>query len=303
MASQIAGNQVGTFHFGIVQFDFQRVAEILQNFIDVGSRKGAIAISDLNIVARTAVDNNQFNSIVQAIESGTRLFDAIAYFSLPDDKRPPVKVEPLDDGESDPTMMDIGRAVFFIWFLYLTRANIPSVDDAAGSFAIPRLLTGVMGLTEEPNEYIERVASFDLVKMDARWIQYVTINNIGQEVSNRLGLGVAGYRILSAIFADESKYQQNHGLNQQLDGLRKLYQRGPVWDVHPITRSAVFLNVVKNFNANLNNMLLILYDDTFLDQLKQLKFIFDKPIHNPRFNEFRSWNSNTFDNFTNKVFP
>lgn len=303
MATPITANQIGQFDFGIVSFNFEHVAQVLQRFIDVGSTKGSIAITDLHIVSRAAVTNNKFTTISHAISSGTRLFDAIAYFSLPEDRRPAVTVEVLENNEEDPTIMAIGRSIFYVWFLYLTRANIPSVDDDGATFQVPRLLSHVMGLNDGPKKYIQNIASFDLVKMDARWIRFVTIVNIGQEVSNRLGLGVAGYRILSAIFADEHKYQQGHGLDVPLSGLRKLYRLGPVWDVHPITRSANFLNIVKNFNANLNNMLLILYDDAYLTQLKDLKFIFDKPIYNPRFNEFRSWDATTFDGFTDKVFP
>lgn len=293
---------VGDINFGVVRLDARVLGSALNDFVQTGSKPGTISVSDLDIIYREGNAVTGFATVAEAIRAGTRLFDALAYFSLPMNQRPVPMHSPLEADEEDPSALEIGRAVFYVYFYILIRGHAPGEDDGTDANPAPNFLRSVMGLNEHPSEYSERIASFDLNLLDHRWVKYITINNLGLQAQNRLALGLAGYRLPGVLTLLPFRNDADEEAIRAATAVRNFVLRGAVWDCHSVTRTAEFLDTVKNFNANVTNLILQVYTAEQINSLRERRVIPIELRENERFTQWRQWNDDTFSNFTDYIF-
>lgn len=293
---------IGTPNFGIVNFNATDLAAALSPFITAGDGGNKIAISDLNVIARTAPLNNRFTDLTQAIQAGTRLFDALAYFSLAETERPDIEISPLAETEEDPSLLDIGRGVYYTFMYILLRGHAPSIVQEGDTQPVPQFLTNVMAMTEFPSRYVRSISSFDLNRLDHTWIKHIRITNLDRKTQNRLALGMAGYRLPGVFALYAFRTDAETEAITAATAVRNFVGRGATWDCHSVTRSAQFLDVVKNFNANCGNVLLKVYTAEQINRLVELRVLFAVPVENPRFTQWRNWTDATFAGFTDLIF-
>lgn len=293
---------IGNLQFENVEFDYQELATALQRFVNIGSERGGIKKDDLTIISRLDMANRQYTDLASALAGGTRLFDALAYFSLPAANRPPIEHVALEPEEVDPTLSDISRAVFYVFMWILIRGKAPSSDEDADNGPIPNFLNEVMGLNNTPNYYSDILASFDLAMMNPSWVRYIQLANIGQEAQNRLALGVAGYRVPAALVYIPWKENLPVHTLRAAQAVRRFVRKGMTWDCFSGTRSGAFLDAVKNFNKNVENLLLDIAEEEYIQYFVERKMLAVVPTRRAQYNQYLAWSNATFDNFTSYIF-
>jgi len=293
---------LGNLDFKIITLDHHHLAEALSAFVLNGDGGDKISVDDLTIVKREANGPTSFDNVADALTNGTRLFDALAYFSLPANRRPAVVHEELGEDEADPSLLEIGRSVYYCLMFILLRGHAPTKQNTAADEPTPQFLTRVMNMTEDPGVYHKNIASFDLNSISHQWVKYVTINGLSQKTQNRLALGMAGYRIPAALTIYPVRDDAVDEARTAAEAVRRFVARGVVWDCHSVTRTGAFLDAVKNFNGNCANLILEVFDNAQIDRLVELRILFERPIYNPRFENWRSWTDDTFTPFNDRIF-
>jgi len=294
---------LGAVEFTTVTFNHQDLAAALNAFVTAGSVRGQIAITDLSIISRDADNLEPFDSVADAILRGTRLFDALAYFSLHTDLRPTVVHEELGEDDVDPTPDEIGRSLFYIFMFILIRGSAPSITATNNTTPVPRFLTSVMNFTETPDVHAERLASFDIQLMHHGWVRYIALHGLDHTVQNRLALGVAGYRLPAALCIAELRQDLAPELVTAVNAVRTFVNRGMVWDCVGHVRSPRFLDAVKNMNKNVGNLISLTVPDEVIARLVRLRVLFEAPVYDERFTQYLSWTDATFATFDDYIFP
>lgn len=288
---------VGDLTFSRIIFNDSEVGKALERFVITGSSPESLSVTDLKIVSRSSTPPDVFNSLIEAIQNGTRLFDALGYFSIAPEDRPKPSYEPADPNNPDPTPDAVASALYYVYCFLMFRGTPPPHIKVDKNFVIPNFLPGVANLKEEPYIYVRRVASFDLARMEHRWIKYIPIPKLNQTARNRLSLGVAGYREPSALLYAMLQKDTDPLVVRATEAVRKFIQRGATWDVQSVTRTNKFLSVVKNFNKNCANLLALGCTTEELEKLRRNKIIFALPIYDDRYTNWRNWTDETFQPF------
>jgi len=273
-AKRILNQAIGDIAFEDIHFDAASVGYIFQKFASEGSKRYRVTKADLHIINRTANNVAPYLTIKDAIAGGTRLFDAMAYFAMNAADRPTVVHVALQTGEIDPDINEIARSFFFVYFYLISRGRAPAFNQADATGMPPAFLTRVLSITGTESEIVKKVASFDINKMDNRWIKYIDNTLLGTEAINRLALGNAGYRLASALSQPTRQINIAPAAINAQASIVKLLEKGALWDVHPVTRTPEFLSLVKNFNKNLENVMMYYFTQQDLEDMKNNKKIF-----------------------------
>jgi len=293
---------LGDVRFTDVQFDAEALGIALSTFVTAGSNRNAIAISDISVISRSDPPPQAYPDVAAAITGGTRLFDALAYFSIPAGQRPAVIYEELEADEEDPSIAEISRAVFYVYFWTFIRGVAPSIESDVDVGPVPNFLRSVMGYTDDPDDYAATVASFEIRRLNPSWIRHIRINNLSQETQNRLALGVAGYRVPAAIVYLPWHDRLDANILRAAQAVRRFVRRGMTWDCYSGTRSPAFLDAVKNFNKNVDNLLLDIVPAEYLAHAVTTKMLAVAPARRPQYMQYLSWNDQTFAAFTDFIF-
>lgn len=274
--------------FGIISIDVELVGKYLSEFVRVGSNRYNIADTDLAILTTDATPAH-FVSVNEALEKGTKLFDALYYFAQHKDKRKMPVNDPQATANSQIGMRKVASALFYVYFFLLTRAQVPSGTGVTPGKDVPNFLFAVMGLQDPPQQYAETLASFKLSQADHRWIESVRTPILGQEAISRIGLGVAGYRLLAPF----KLYPRTRGMAPNVERAARLAEAiakaDADWSIHPITRDPGILNRLGNLNKNLANLLLDAYTPEEIDEMVKAKAIFEKPNRDIKHTNYLSW--------------
>jgi len=293
---------LGDFDFGVIVYDSNDLAAALSEFCIIGSKKGIVSIDDLNIISTDMPEPAVFKTVKEGLSQGNKLFDMIMYFSVPEDQRPKAR-SPRGNETGDPIPdIDIARAVFYLAFFLLTRANVPSGDDDSVGSGVPRFLSNIMGLNGTPASYASKLASFKLEKMEHSWIRHIKWKQLGSEALNRIGLGVAGYRMASPFVLLSPR--ENLAAQQQVSlTVAQSIAREPAdWSIHPVTRDPAILKKYGNLNANLGNLMLECFEAADLQRLVEVKVLFAIPTANIRHTQFRTWTADMVFKSSDPIF-
>jgi hypothetical protein len=293
---------LGDIVFNIVDIKLDQIAQVLRSFLIVGSKRATISIESLVIVSDKEAMPQRFESIAEALANGTKLFDAICYFSLPAEQRPDI-VAPIDGqlpDTKDP--VEISRAFFYQCFLVLTRGSPSISNDATIGSSVPAFLARILGLNKAPLFYADRLAGFPIVNLDWRFVSYFDYSDIGQEALNRFGLGVAGYRLLNPfklyVPRDNITPQQRIAYNF----LRTIAVRPADWSIHPVTRDTAIIQEFGSINNNAGNLILDIYTQAQIDNMIATKVLFKYPIKDPKSTQYLTWNDTTRINLIRPIF-
>lgn len=303
--------EVDLLKFGIVPNISQQIATTIQKFIDIGSKKSALAINAISIRYSTTplkvtgtgktLPNvkppSPAKNLTFLMACGTKFFDALYYLSLPDNLRPEVvdPVELLDINQNftcyetfdDP--MTLAKYLFFIYFYYLTRASPPQVPLTGLPAPVPKFLRDVLGIRDDLSQIIDYVCSFPLEQMDAGWVRHIKFDGLGQETLMRFGLGVAGYRMAAPFKLLDLPADKEVQFRAAYNVAKSFATQAPCWDFHPLTRSANVLNMYGNLNKNLANLMLECFPAQALTELETLRTIFEFPVRDPAHLNYRAW--------------
>ncbi|KAI6249191.1 hypothetical protein HI914_02550 [Erysiphe necator] len=220
------------------------------------------------------------NTLLGLLANGTKFFDAVVYIGMEESRRPKaIKLELSATGDgplSFPTYDDVSKLttyIFVVYFYIVIRAHPPSDNGAYQNQPMPKFITTVMNCRESIFEIANYLASFDLIKLNPVWVRYIPTTHISQEAMNRLGLGVAGYRLVSVFNIvepdlytsktdEKNEYKQAQKpkyLDTAIAVIRSFELAGYCWDFHPATRNPTIISKYGNINKNASNLMLEAY--------------------------------------------
>lgn len=280
---------LGRIDFNSIEYHPGELSEALSLFVYEGSKKGIIAIDDITIITSDPAGTQSYATVKEGLLQGNRLFDMLMYFSIPEANRP--RPRGLEQGEVYEVIPDreVARCVFYLAFFLMTRANVPSGADRTVGSAVPAFLRNVLAFTESSEQIVSKIATFDLSKMDHKWIKHINWRKIGNESLNRIGLGPAGYRNLAPFKLLTPRDGLPQNLVEAVEVARSMATQPADWAIHPITRSPDFTQRYGPLNANLGNLATKVFTEDDLQRLVDQKILFKMPEDDLRNTMYLNW--------------
>jgi hypothetical protein len=301
--SVISQNQIGTPNFNIIDIDVANVANILKPYLIRGSKLTGVSLDDIDRSVTDVPANLASVTLVQLLEKGMKLFDAIVWLAAGRPASHPLMADPGMNAASIPSLSAISNALFYNYFFLLTQARYPVSQTNTNPPKVAQFLTNIMGLTKPQWEYVEIICSFEPQKFDPAWIKHVQYTGMGQEALSRFGLGVAGYR----YFQPFKNYPIKSGVTPETmrayNFARKVAVSAPTWDIHPVTRNPAVLTKRGNLNKNLGNLILECFTDDQIQEMVNTKMLFSKPNHEVQHKNYRQWSEDDDISGTSLIFP
>lgn len=280
---------IGVPDFKIIDIDTNEVAKALQVYLERGSKLVGVSLDDIDRSVTAIPSNAESTNLAGLLGIGMKLFDAIVWLSAGRPNSHPLVVNPNLKQGSLPSMAEIARAVFYVYFFLLTQARYPARQGVADPPKVSRFLYQIMGMTEPQHVYLEMICGFEASKFDPAWAKAVRFNNFGQETLSRFGLGVAGYRSFGPFKLYTPKDDTPENLKSAIRFAEKIAKSPPTWDVHPLTRNPTILTNRGNLNKNLGNLILDVFTDEQIKEMVSAKVLFSKPTREPNHRNYLSW--------------
>lgn len=82
------------------------------------------------------------------------------------------------------------------------------------------------------------LSSFDLDLFPVDWIRRLNMLSLSTEAQTRFGLGIAGYRLISAIAKVEPDLELSEEVARAYKVVLELNNRGYLWEIHPLFRNS-----------------------------------------------------------------
>lgn len=280
---------LGNPDFGLVHIDPSETAKAFQSYLDTASKLTGVSLDDIDRSVITIVGDGEAMTLVDLLNAGMKLFDAVVWLTAGRPKSHPLQLDPGMKKESIASLHDVARSVFYCYFMLIVQARYPVSSREKDKPKIPNFLKTIMGMDQDQHVYVERICSFEPQKFDPSWAEYVSFKNFGQEVLSRFGLGVAGYRYFGpfASFTPKAGLPQN--IMDAFNFARNVATSPASWDVHPLTRSPDVLTKRGNLNKNLGNLILACFSDEDIAEMEKSKMIFRKPEKEPTHRNYLGW--------------
>jgi hypothetical protein len=289
--------------FGAINLDVAGFTANFIKFVTEGSFVHKVLETDLHVyIGMKPKVNGQQDSeadrdLTGLLKSGTKYFDAIYWLSIPATQRP----EPNQTKTEikDVLWSELADNLFIYWFFLFTQARPPGKGCPT-----PNFISSVKNVTRSMEEVANALASFNLIKINGQFIKGMKFPNLGQEASNRLALGCAGYRLISALSItppDKAHPVGSEGerlFTKALEIRQILVNKrncGADWNFHPLTKSQTLLGNTGSLNKNINDMMFFLYENQTLNLMHQQKLIFAVPSENRSYRAWFNWGSGTFN--------
>jgi len=280
---------VGTPDFKIIDINPQEVAKALQVYLDRGSKLTGVSLDDISTSVISLPPDASKVTLTDLIALGMKLFDAIVWLTAGRPTTHRLQVDPALTKDSLPSLHEIARSVFYVYFFLLTQARYPAGSKNTEKPRVPNFLKVIMGMELDQNVYVDRICSFEPQKFDSSWIQYVSFKNFGQETISRFGLGVAGYRLFGPFKLYKVKDNLNPELTNAVAFAQKVSTSAPTWDIHPATRNPSILTKRGNLNKNLGNLILEAFTEEQIDEMVSTKVLFSKPQKEVSCRNYLQW--------------
>lgn len=292
MATFTANAQsLGTPNFLIIDVDPVQVARAFQDYLIRGSQLTGVSLDDISTSLHTVPANPKTATLADLVAGGMKLFDAVVWMTAGRPASHPLTVDPSISVDSQPSMHEIARAVFYVYFFLLTQARYPVANANDEKPKVSNFLTNVMGMDKDQSHYVNLICTFAPQKFNPAWVRHVNFERLGQEVLSRFGLGVAGYR----MFGPFKLYTPRAGLSAELmaayNFARNVATNPPTWDVHPLTRSPEILTARGNLNKNLANLILDCFTTEQIQEMAAAKVLYGVPERQPNYMNYKTWSA------------
>ncbi|KAI8886769.1 hypothetical protein K501DRAFT_269543 [Backusella circina FSU 941] len=228
---------------------------------------------------------------------GTKLLDAALYSKLPESMQPKaimVNEEQLCQLANRHTTE---RYIFILYFYLLTEGRIPNESDA-----LPPVLRQLLMTDKRPIDICRDLASFSLSQLAHPWIRDLS-NILDAKIIHLILPCISGYRTMIPF----SKYKIVKMVPIQIleaaMAVRKFCERGPVWDMHPLSLTPAFHTVSGgNFYQNLINLIYEVYTPPQIVDMMKYRMIPANALPNEHYRQYTKWTDSVFELFTDSVF-
>lgn len=291
---------LGTPDFNIIDIDPQEVAKALQSYLERGSKLTGVSLDDISTSLCELPSNPEKATLSDLTTRGMKLFDAIVWLTAGRPGSRALRVDPLITKSSIPSMHEIARSVFYVYFFLLTQARYPAGSKSKDKPNVPNFLKVIMGMELDQSIYVDRICSFEPQKFDPAWARSVQFGSFGQESLSRFGLGVAGYRLFGPFKSYKVKPNIPDELKSAVSFAQNVANSPPSWDVHPLTRAPGVLTKRGNLNKNLGNLILEVFTEEQIEEMVQSKLLYAKPTKEPTCRNYLQWTA--LDDITGSSF-
>lgn len=291
MAFSANTQTLGTPDFKIVDIDAHEVAKALQAYLERGSKLTGVSLDDISTSVTSVPSTVSKITLVELLGLGMKLFDAIVWLNAGRPANRPLQEDPGLKKDTIPSMHEIARSVFYVYFFLLTQARYPAGSRSTDKPRAANFLKVLMNMDDEQHVYVDRICSFDPSKFDPSWVRFVNFASFGQEALSRFGLGVAGYRLFGPFKLYEAKSGIDANLTNAVSFARSVAMAPASWDIHPLTRNVNVLTKRGNLNKNLGNLILDVFTDEQIKEMVGAKILYGTPQREPAFRNYLTWSS------------
>jgi len=291
---------LGNISFRGLDINLQGLANQLQGYVTQGSKRYQLSANNINVNRNHSAPQPTPVTLEWLLNQGNALFDSLIALAIP--AQVTIGVRPPGQDVQPNTPDSVAKAVFFQYFLILTRGSMSDIPTTRVGQDVPNFLSNILGCNASPLIYARLVCSFGVNLIDPGWVKYITVTNLGVEARNRLGLGLAGYRTLGPFKLLTPNTPIPPALQRPYEVAQSMARANPNWDFHSATRDPNLLNTYGPINANLSNLALELFDHNDLQGLVDNRSLFAIPVRDNRVVNYRTWNVDYHPDPTNDIF-
>lgn len=279
----------GTPDFKVVDIDPRVIANVLQAYLERGSKLTGVSLDDIKTALPKAIPNPTTVNLAQLLDAGMKLFDALVWLQAGRPASHPLTVDSTVSKTSILSLHEISRALFYCYFFILTQARYPARKSATDQPKVANFLTAIMGMTEEQGVYVDRICSFEPEKFDKQWVKHVVFEGLGQETMSRFGLGLAGYRLFGPFKLYTPDKPLTGNLQNAVEFAKTVANSPPTWDIHPATREPSVLTKRGNLNKNLANLILDVFSEEIIQEMVNTKVLYAVPKRDASARNYMTW--------------
>jgi hypothetical protein len=258
----------------IIDVTNEHMLSSLNKLVKYGSRVLILTASQVRIHYQISIDGDvnrdtfQFNNLNSLLKHGNKLIDSIVYLFGNNKNLIRITFLEVDNNIVVPTLLEYALSSFLLYFWLIVQGSPPKNN----SF-IPAIISKTFEIDRTRFNYIiSLLSTFSLHAIDHKWVRFVDISNLGNEVRNRICLGMAGYRYIKAIALNPPKKNLNIPKRYLFNIIFSLYSHGLRWELHPIFKSESS-NASISMNKNLINFMLDIYSSDELVDMKAARMI------------------------------
>lgn len=283
-----------------VGIDFDLLGEELMEMISSAAHVARVEIGDLRIFGDPSKNDGKGgvaapNDVLDAMMWGTKFFDARFYFMLDVTRRPPVqKGTRLKDPPAAVVAL-VGRRLSWMAMFMMLRGSYPSTEANAVGTNVPKFLKDIFSAELSPKGVADSLASFPLNKIKPDWIKTIDWSKAGPEFGQRLGLAVAGYRILGMFKIYDHKVNADSTEKAAHRWIKALAQHPVDYDIMSITRSPTLIAKLGPWNKNLYSAVFHIFSSQDIQEAIDRKIIPVQARLDTGVENWKTWSSITID--------
>jgi hypothetical protein len=277
-----------------IQIDYKRMGKDLAILIEPAARVSGVTKSDLTVYGRVAEDSGvpviiPPASIAEAMQLGTKFFDAYFYFLLEGDNRPAVREGQLSPRPAGEIADELNRRLSWMAIFLMIRGGYPRTATRAGVTDVPKFLQDFFPTTDTPLEVSKALSSFDINKIDPAWIKVLDWGKSGVVLREKLGRSFAGYRLLNMFMFYRPKADASVTELAAYDYIRGIGMKPLDYNVLSCTRSALLVQTLGPWNKNLTNAIRAIFSQQDIDDAVNRKILAVQPAHQSNASNWRNW--------------
>lgn len=253
---------------------------------DVGALR-LVTKADLHVYAPNLIALPQ--TIKETMKYGTKIFDAIYYFALPEDERPPVLQGTDLGGELDNFILQSKKCLLWMAMFLMLRGSYPSSASSVSGADIPAFLIQTAGMNVSPKEVSDQLASFNLVNIPTGWIKFIDWSTLAPEIRQRFALGLAGYRLMGPFKVYPCRQDASPEVKNAYNWVREIATKPFDYKILSATRDPMLIARLGSWNKALGNLILLCFTNEQVNEMVATKILFQKPTRDARSDTWRTW--------------
>jgi len=270
---------VAIYGMDYVSFKHENLGPALQDAIAASLQMDRLMPEE---VVMFKIDYDDVNA---ALNDGNKLFDTFAWVGMNAEQRAKIKIvaKPAEAKKIDGKA--VRDALAYLYMMLMIQARVPSTGSQ-----IPKFLTDILSIKDDAGDLMKKIANFDLNKIRHTWIKHVDISKLPQQANSRLGLVLAGHRLMAPFILYTPKSQLAPELATAIDAVKAYRRKGFSWNVHSYTRTGDLLAKFGNINGNLSNMMFEAFTKEQLNDMAAKKIIYKAPdSYDQRHTQYKTW--------------
>lgn len=232
----------------LINIDSKTLGGILRDFVIQGSGKNVLQAQDVIIRLQTGQTQGDDIPVIDLLEQGTSLFAALIYVNSTD--RSNFSYQSVKPTLGFWTADTVAKYVFTAYFYILTQNRAVNLITEGANF-----IRTTIGVSDDVKAIGARLFETGMEKIPHDWIRAIKIKELQQESRNRLGLGIAGYRLMQAFLSIDPVADAPTEVTEAWKNIRDSVGRGYFYGFHTHFRSAQFITTFSSLNKTLSDLL------------------------------------------------